>query len=266
MIALDKELLPSGLVARGADAIQLDQLHLGNVTLLSASGGVCYRTTVNDEAFPPERCNFKYPTSWIFDKSDFPNRIASLRCTQIKSDCSASSMDKFIHVYNRSGTQMLQRQIVDDGDREIGEKVTEEWVRDGPLDVGPGGRCSVVMHAIDYEHNVYGIIVRVGHLCQGVLRAGQRFAAERWEGTQGPSFMRVWGDPPDGDGDTMPGLDSKTSDEPLALCRRWMWRRVFKVGPFFLPCALAFQTLKLKGGELLHYQGLQWKVSEVVRW
>ncbi|TGJ78936.1 hypothetical protein E0Z10_g9829 [Xylaria hypoxylon] len=43
----------------------------------------------------------------------------------------------------------------------------------------PGGRC-VVLELKDEEHQERGMAVCLGRYCQGVVRIGHRFAAERW--------------------------------------------------------------------------------------
>lgn len=62
------------------------------------------------------------------------------------------------------------------------------------------GRLSLVMRHENVSKGSRGMVVRVGHVCQGVLRVGEEFGLERW----------VWEE----DG----------------------WRREFGVGKLCLPC------------------------------
>lgn len=42
------------------------------------------------------------------------------------------------------------------------------------------GRLSIVLRHENLSRNSRGMVVRVGHICQGVLRVGEDFALERW--------------------------------------------------------------------------------------
>lgn len=66
---------------------------------------------------------------------------------------------------------------VEGSDGQGGVRAEQETSDDG----GSGKRVSVVLRHENVAKRSRGIAVRVGHLCQGVVRVGDEFALERWE-------------------------------------------------------------------------------------
>lgn len=85
------------------------------------------------------------------------------------------------------------RGVFVDGRKEVGESAGEE-----------AGRLSIVLRHENLSRNSRGMVVRVGHICQGVLRVGEEFGLERW----------TWG----------------VEDQNAG------WRRDYKIGTLPLPC------------------------------
>lgn len=65
--------------------------------------------------------------------------------------------------------EMQGRGVFVDGRKEVGESAG-----------GDVGRLSIVLRHENLSRNSRGMVVRVGHICQGVLRIGEDFALERW--------------------------------------------------------------------------------------
>ncbi|KAJ9621199.1 hypothetical protein H2203_007250 [Taxawa tesnikishii (nom. ined.)] len=99
-------------------------------------------------------------------------------------------------------------------------------------------RQSVVLALSDPSRGVSGLVIRVGHLCQGVLAAGGGVTAERF----------LWSADARGDG----GGGG--------------WKRVVRVGDLFLPCAVALQAECLGEGMVVRYGEYRWVVLEVMEW
>jgi hypothetical protein len=93
--------------------------------------------------------------------------------------------------------------------------------------------CCVLQHE-DAARRSRGMVVRVGQFCQGVLRIGDEFAAERWEWT------------------------------PQAG-----WKRVFATGGLNMPCDvicyLAVRKLRV-GSEVVYGPGEIWRCVEEEQW
>lgn len=95
---------------------------------------------------------------------------------------------------------------------------------------------SCVLQHEDSARTSRGMVIRVGQFCQGVLRAGDEFAAERWEWTE-----------------------------------QGGWRKVFASGSngLNMPCDVAchFATNKLRiGSEVVYGPGEVWQCVEEEQW
>lgn len=101
----------------------------------------------------------------------------------------------------------------------------------GEVAAAGGAVVAVVLTLQDDENRARGMVVRVGQFCQGVLRAGDAFACERWEWTAGQ-----------GRG----------------------WRRAARVGDLFLPCGLAMEEGKIRLGGSVRFGDFKWTVVELV--
>jgi hypothetical protein len=53
-------------------------------------------------------------------------------------------------------------------------------------------RLSVVLQHEDEARRSRGLVIRLGHLCQGVMRVGEDFAHERWEWCQGDGWRQTF--------------------------------------------------------------------------
>jgi len=113
------------------------------------------------------------------------------------------------------------------------------------VDLGVGGeagddeksRTCVVLVLHDDEHKARGMVVRVGQYCQGVVKVGKQFALERWE----------W----------------KAAKEEGSGGQSGGWKRLARVGDWWLPCGAALREDLLKlDGEVKH-QEMVWKVVEL---
>lgn len=65
--------------------------------------------------------------------------------------------------------EMEGRGVFVDGRKEVGESAGKEACR-----------LSIVLRHENLRTNSRGMAVRVGHICQGVLRIGEEFGLERW--------------------------------------------------------------------------------------
>lgn len=103
-----------------------------------------------------------------------------------------------------------------------------------PSDHGSGKRVSLALRHEDAAKRSRGMAVRVGHLCQGVVRVGDEFALERWE----------W--------DTQSG-----------------WRRSAVYGSLSVPCeAMNILGDTMRTGTTVTYgdgDGFEWKCIEAER-
>lgn len=107
----------------------------------------------------------------------------------------------------------------------------ECWVDVQPLATMKlsGGSVEVAVLVMqDDEHHEKGMVVRVGHLCQGVVRGGETFALERWAWEEGSG-----------------------------------WRRVVRMGDLWMPCGVAMDRDKLVLGGKVSYGEQKWTVMEL---
>lgn len=142
------------------------------------------------------------------------------------------------HITNHTdGTHFTKHDIAN-------STVWETWQRIPPQPTPaassplPPPRQSVVLALSDPSRGVSGLVIRVGHLCQGVLAAGGGVTAERF----------LWSADARGDG----GGGG--------------WKRVVRVGDLFLPCAVALQAECLGEGMVVRYGEYRWVVLEVMEW
>ena len=64
-----------------------------------------------------------------------------------------------------------------------GRGVSVDGLRDGPAGGGDSqlSRLSIVLQHEDVVRKSRGMVIRLGHMCQGVMRIGDDFSHERWE-------------------------------------------------------------------------------------
>jgi hypothetical protein len=56
---------------------------------------------------------------------------------------------------------------------------------------GDSSRLSIVLQHRDEARRSRGMVIRLGHLCQGVMRVDEDFAYERWEWSQGDGWRQT---------------------------------------------------------------------------
>lgn len=122
--------------------------------------------------------------------------------------------------------------------REVTPKLvqsTEDIMENGALTsdsaANSGQHTCVVLLLQDDESQSRGMVIRVGHFCQGILRTGPHVTLERWEWTT--------------EGD---------------------WRRKMRTGDFWLPCGAVMADADsgrlVEGGEVREKENV-WKCIEL---
>jgi hypothetical protein len=83
------------------------------------------------------------------------------------------------------------REIVEGFYEELrGRGVSVDGVRD-LLATEAESRLSIVLQHEDVARRSRGMVIRLGHLCQGVMRVGEDFAYERWEWSQEDGWQQT---------------------------------------------------------------------------
>lgn len=74
-----------------------------------------------------------------------------------------------------------------------GRGVRVEGLRAGSEGGGEveSSRLSIVLQHENVARRSRGMVIRLGHLCQGVMRVGDDFAYERWEWSQGDGWRQI---------------------------------------------------------------------------
>ena len=167
-----------------------------------------------------------------------------------------------------------------------------------------GRTCVVIIHDEPSVH-ARGMIIRVGHRCQGILRVGSKLTVERWQwyaeaattatvdaivaaadnhkfnsgverrNSQGLIIDRnSWGYVPVGNDDGDDGASARDRIRPGlasvadATARGAGWRRELRIGEAYLPCSVAFGSdrVLLNEGSFIHHMGQVWEIMEVSFW
>lgn len=89
---------------------------------------------------------------------------------------------------------------------------------------------SIVLRLDNPEHDVRGVVLRLGRYCQGILMKDRYVTVERWEWEEGE------------------------------------WKRTVRIGDQFLPCATAFEPGLLSEGGRVRYWDYEWVCEEKVAW
>ena len=90
-------------------------------------------------------------------------------------------------------------------------------------------KVCVVLQLHDDANQARGMVVRVGHFCEGLVRVGEVISLERWK----------WGE-------------------------RGGWKRQARIGDLWLPCGVVLEgEQKLKMGGEVRYGDFLWKVVEM---
>ena len=93
---------------------------------------------------------------------------------------------------------------------------------------GDSKKVCAVLQLHDDKNEARGMVVRLGQLCQGLLRVGKHISLERWE----------W------------------------KAERG-WKRQARIGSLWLPCGVLLEGQKLKLGGELQYEDYLWKIVEL---
>ncbi|KAK4948775.1 hypothetical protein LTR66_010782 [Elasticomyces elasticus] len=127
----------------------------------------------------------------------------------------------------------------------------ERWADDEVLtsDYEDGERVCVVLKLHSPEHHARGMIIRVGHLCQGILKVGSELSCERWRYA----------------------TEHSTGDSPAEKVdeAKHSWKREVKMGRFFLPCAATFDVNKFEpdqGDRTVEHGEYKWHFTEIETW
>ncbi|KAJ4350131.1 uncharacterized protein N0V89_008752 [Didymosphaeria variabile] len=100
---------------------------------------------------------------------------------------------------------------------------------------------SSVLRLDDPQHDVRGVVVRLGRYCQGIVMKGNYVSVERWE----------WAAKENEFGDKEAVGD---------------WKRTVRIGDQFLPCAITFEPGVLSEGGKVRYWDYEWVCEEMVAW
>lgn len=139
--------------------------------------------------------------------------------------------------------------------------IKDTWHPISPLNtVLENHKWNIVLELDESIKNAKGLIVRVGHYCQGVLKIGDAVTVERWRfihkqskhTTQNLSTKSA-----------SPAATEKSEPEPAF---EGDWTRELRLGDHFLPCAIAFRTAGLQEGAVVNYGDFCWRVEEVCCW
>ncbi|KAI1085594.1 hypothetical protein F5B20DRAFT_518981 [Whalleya microplaca] len=104
----------------------------------------------------------------------------------------------------------------------------------------PGALC-VVLELRREEREERGVVVCLGGYCQGVVRCGEAFAAERWVRSG-----------------TVTGEGTRAG-----ACGRW--KREARVGNLWMPCSAAMEDAALAVGGRVERGGQVWNVIEATK-
>ncbi|KAL5399619.1 hypothetical protein PMIN04_001412 [Paraphaeosphaeria minitans] len=97
---------------------------------------------------------------------------------------------------------------------------------------------SIVLRTEDEQHDVRGVVIRLGRYCQGIVMKGGYVSVERWEWV------------------AEDGLDEEVG----------RWKRSVRIGDQFLPCAPTFTPAILSVGGKVRYWDYEWVCEEKVAW
>lgn len=109
-------------------------------------------------------------------------------------------------------------QAYEEGWKEVAIESTRE---DGVIDVA-------VLQLMEDEVGARGMVVRVGQVCQGMVRVREEYSCERW----------LW-------------------------TKEGGWKRTWKDGGIWMPTALAMEGGVLEVGDDVKFEDFPWKVVEV---
>ncbi|PSN72040.1 hypothetical protein BS50DRAFT_657821 [Corynespora cassiicola Philippines] len=105
-------------------------------------------------------------------------------------------------------------------------------------------KVSVVLRIEVLREEVRGLVVRVGHMCQAIMRKKEKTTVERWE-----------------------FVEEETEDEEgNRFIVGGSWMRLARIGGDFLPCVATFKPELLRLGGTVHFYDFQWHVEELVEW
>lgn len=126
----------------------------------------------------------------------------------------------------------------------------EELWKDLPVE--PSGsnqeRDCIVLHTVDDERRLQGVVIKIGKWCQGIMKARGALAVERWSANSGPYGAYI-------------GESETRSSQPGE------WVRTFRVGQQSLPCeALCRGTPVAKGDKTFKFDDIEWQVLENWHW
>ncbi|KAF2139313.1 uncharacterized protein K452DRAFT_254599 [Aplosporella prunicola CBS 121167] len=129
----------------------------------------------------------------------------------------------------------------------------ELWKSITPLPAGKdsgklGLRHCIVATLDAPEKKARGIVIRVGHLCQGLMMVDDRIDVERWV------------------------YDSRAEHEvnpptvPEDVHPIEGWTRIAKLGSGFLPCSWTFDAQQLLEADTLAHGEMIWQIKETYSW